>query len=170
MKTPIFNYYKHPLADRDIKSPLAPPYLPYLLDFQIESKCNNTDMSLLSKPLCSVQHRLSGPFFCSTVQHILQFLCSAALPSLHTITLLSKQLALTTVSAQYIYISSSKFISLSCFIETTSQTVTEPVQLQHPQTVTEMVQLQHPLYTSLLFKSSLQAVTKRFGFQVHHNC
>ena len=169
METPIFNYYKHPLADIDIKSPLAPPYLPYLLDFPIESKCNITDMSLLTKPLCSVQHRLFAPLFCSTVQHILQFLCSAALRSLHTITFHSNS-SLSQLFLLNIYISSSEFISLSCFIETTSQTVTEPVQLQHPQTVTEMVQLQHPLYTSLLFKSSLQAVTKRFAFQVHHNC
>ena len=36
-------------------------------------------MSLLTKPLCSIQHRLSAPLFCSTVQHILQFLCSASL-------------------------------------------------------------------------------------------
>ena len=101
---------------------------------------------------------------------------------------------LTKLLNIYIYISSSEFISLLGSSKQHTQTVTEPVQLQHPQpitemvqlqypqTVTEMVQLQHPqtvteivqlqkpLYTSLLFKSSLPAVTKRFAFQVHHTC
>ena len=137
MKTPIFNFYKHPLADRDIKSPLAPPYLPYLLEFPIESKCNNTYMSLLTKPLCSVQHRLSAPLFCSTVQHILLFLCSAHHYS-------PQKTANSHNCFCLIYISSSEFISLSVLSKQYPQTVTETVQLQHPQTVAEMVQLQHP--------------------------
>ena len=127
--------------------------------------------------LCSTSALCSSVLFNFSAHSSVPLLCFSA----HSVSVFrtSSQLFLLNI---YIYISSSEFISLSgsskkhtqTITESVQlqhrQTVTEMVQLQHPQTVTEMVQLQKPLYTSLLFKSSLPAVTKWFAFQVHHTC
>ena len=160
----------------------------YVSAYQTTLLCSTS--ALCSSVLFNCSAHSLVPLLCCTAHSVSVYSTDPLI--LYTPLLSSKQLTITTVSAQYIYHLLSSFLSLFY-----RNNILKPLQNRFSFSILKPLQkrfrfniLMNPLYIewyifepSLLsfflfltlpipspFESSLQAVTKRFTIQVHHNC